>query len=282
MNRKQIRSLYSLKWNPFTPDVPTEALHEIPKITSFCRRVENLVADGGFAVISGDAGNGKSAALRILEEHLGTLPEVTVGVLSRPQSGLSDFYRELGEVFGVELRPHNRWGGYKALRERWKTHTDASLLRPVLLVDEAQEMRPPVLNELRLLSSGHFDSVSFLTVVLCGDSRLLDLFRQPALIPLGSRIRTRLVLDYASREDLFEVLRNALIQAGNPKLMTKELMATLVEHAAGNYRVLMSMAGELLMAAFEREETQLDEKLYLEVFQTTPNRRERATKRSRA
>ena len=38
-----------------------------------------------------------------------------------------DFYREMGELFGVELRPANRWGGAKLLRERWQKHIDASL-----------------------------------------------------------------------------------------------------------------------------------------------------------
>ena len=45
-----------------------------------------------------------------------------------------------------------RWGGFKALRERWQAHLENTLLRPVLLIDEAQEMSPVVLCELRLRS----------------------------------------------------------------------------------------------------------------------------------
>ena len=48
--------------------------------------------------------------------------------------------------------------------------------------------------------------------------------------------------------------------------MSPELMKTLAEHAAGNYRILMTMAGELLDTAAQRDLRQLDEKLYLEVF----------------
>jgi hypothetical protein len=48
--------------------------------------------------------------------------------------------------------------------------------------------------------------------------------------------------------------------------MTSELKATLAEHAAGNYRVLMNLADELLAAAAERDQPQLDEKLFFEVF----------------
>lgn len=103
-------------------------------------------------------------------------------------------------LFAVELKPHNRWCGFKALRERWQAHAQKSLLRPVLLVDEAQEMAALVLAELRLLAMGQLDTEMYLTVVLSGDSRLLERFRQPELRPLESRIRTRLPLDPAERE----------------------------------------------------------------------------------
>jgi len=76
-----------------------------------------------------------------------------VGVLSRPQSHVADFYRELGDLFGVTLSPHNRWAGSKVLRERWRRHTESPLVRPVLVIDEAQEMYPATLNELRFLAS---------------------------------------------------------------------------------------------------------------------------------
>ena len=121
---------------------------------------------------SPSAGTGKSVTLRILADRLEAKRDVKVGIVSRPQSSLSDFYREMGDLFGVELAPHNRWAGAKVLRDRWQAHIDASLSRPVLIVDEAQEMKPAVLAELRLLSSARLDSHILLTVVLAGDERV--------------------------------------------------------------------------------------------------------------
>lgn len=266
MRMSKLQALYGLKWDPFSPDVPDESLSVTPALEHFGRRVEQQARDGGFALITGDPGTGKSASLRWLAHRLGGLTDVSVGVLIRPQSRLADFYRELGELFGVLLVPHNRWGGFKALREKWQAHLAATLRRPLLLIDEAQEMRLEVLSELRLLSSTHFDSRSILTVVLCGDGRLLELLRTPPLLPLGSRIRIRLNLDYASAEELAEFVAHRLNQAGNAHLMTPALIQTLCEHAAGNYRVLCTLADDLLAAALERELPQLDEKLFLEVF----------------
>lgn len=277
MTPDRLLSFYGLKYNPFTPDIPVEGLLATPRIEHFAWRVQHLVHEGGFALVTGDCGTGKSVALRLLEDKLSRVPDVLTGVLTRPQSNLSDFYRELGELFDVSLTPRNRWGGFKALRERWKSHLESTLMRPVLLIDEAQAMAPAILSELRLLATAAFDSASYLTVILCGDDRLPELFRHEDLLPLASRIRTRLVMDYADREQLLEMLQHVINAAGNPALMTESLIHTLTEHAAGNHRVLMAMAGELLVEGFAREQTQLDEKLYLEVFQVPAAEGKRAS-----
>jgi general secretion pathway protein A len=272
MNSKKLLSLYGLKWSPFSPELPSDGLLVTPKIENFAWRIEQLVQEGGFALVTGESGTGKSVALRIIAQRLSAVRDVNVGVIERPQSKAADFYRELGDIFGVKLNPHNRWGGFKALRERWKSHVVSSRIRPVLLVDEAQEMSPEVLGELRILSSADFDATLLLTVVLSGDGRLLELLRHADLVPLGSRIRTRLVTEAASREELLELLRHALVKAGNATLMTAELMDTLVDHSMGNYRLLMNIGAELLAHGMANEVAQLDEKCYLEVFQPKHSR----------
>jgi type II secretory pathway predicted ATPase ExeA len=258
-------ALYGLKWNPFTPNVPTEALHVTPRLESFCWRVQQLAGDGGFALVTGAPGCGKSATLRILAAALATQRDVTVGVISRPQANIADFYREMGELFGVELRPHNRFAGAKILRQRWQAHIQGTLSRPVLVVDEAQEMQAAVMAELRLLASTDLDSNILLTVVLAGDGRLAERLRSDEFLPLASRVRVRLPIERASPQDLQGCLSHALRQAGGPTLMTAEVIAAICDHAQGNPRALMIMAAELLEAAAQREARQIDEALFFEV-----------------
>ena len=205
VNNKML-ALYGLKWNPFTPNVPTEALHVTPRLELFCWRVQQLAGDGGFALVTGAPGCGKSATLRILSASLATQRDVTVGVISRPQANIADFYREMGELFGVELRPHNRFAGAKILRQRWQAHIQGTLSRPVLVVDEAQEMQSAVLAELRLLASADLDSHILLTVVLAGDGRLAERLRSDEFLPLASRVRVRLAIERATPQDLQDCL----------------------------------------------------------------------------
>ena len=269
MNDTDIRSLYGLKYNPFLPDVPAEGLYTLPETTRFLLRIRHMAAQGGFALITGEPGLGKSKALQQIAQLLEEIPDLTVGVMQRPQSKLGDFYRELGELFGVTLTPANRYGGFKALRNRWQTHCQSTLMRPVLLIDEAQQASGECLTELRLLQSHHFDSQSLLFTVLCGDNRLPDRFRTAELLPLGSRIGPRLVLLPLSPERLQDYLNFALDQSGNSQLMTPELIQALTTHAAGNLRVLNQMAAELLVAAAEQDLTRIDESLFLELFSPT-------------
>src|SRR5436189_195301 len=157
MNSKKLLALWGLKWNPFSPELPREALLVTAALDNFAWRVEQLVQEGGFALVTGEPGTGKSVALRLVAARL------------------------------------------QALR----------------------------------------DATALLTVILAGDGRLLELLRHQDLIPLGTRIRTRLLLEAASRTELGQLLSHALAKAGNAALMTAELQSTLVDHAAGNYRVLM-------------------------------------------
>jgi len=266
MNRTLLAN-FGLKWNPFSPDIPVESIYESPSMGQFCWRIENAqIREGGFSLVVGDPGSGKSMMLRLLANKLEKHPELTIGILTHPSSNLGDFYRELGEIFGVDLTPSNRWRGFKHLRECWANHLDNTLFRPVLLIDEAQEMIPCVMSELRLLSSMEFDSKTLLTTVLAGDRRLTQKLQNSDLLPLASRIRVRLNMGPATRQELLACLSHSIKQAGNPKLMTKKLMEALIDHAAGNYRSLTILANEMLMEGAKQEVPELDEKLFLQLM----------------
>ena len=170
-------------------------------------------------------------------------------------------------MFGVNLMYNNRWATFKKLRERWLAHLDATRMRPVILIDEAQDMLTSVFSEIRL--SADFDSRAILS--FAGDGRLLDRLRHPDLLPVASRIRHRLAMAPATDEDLARLLDHLLDEAGNPGLI--RLKATVVEHAAGNPRSLAIIGDSLLAAAIESEHEVLDEQLFIATFADEPPRK---------
>jgi len=139
-----------------------------------------------------------------------------------------------------------------------------------LFIDEAQQMSASAFTELRLLSSAELDSRSILTTVLAGDNRLASRLQEAELLPIASRIRVRLRTEALDPSQLLQCVTHLLKIAGNAKLMSPSLLQTLCEHAAGNLRLLMNMANDLLAAALEQEREQIDEKLFFEVFALDP------------
>jgi type II secretory pathway predicted ATPase ExeA len=268
--RNNLNGWFSIKFNPFSADIPNSCIWTQTEAGMFLRRLENLSVTGGFALITGEPGTGKSVFLRYAATELQKKGNIKVGFFSRPQSTMSDFYRELGDIFGLPVSACNRWCNFMTLRKNWIEHISTTLYRPVLIIDEAQIMKPPIFNEIRLLSSMEMDSKNALTVIFAGNRRLGEMLKTEELLPLGSRIRCRLHKENLDEESLLQFLEYMLDQAGNRALMTENLKNALVGHCAGNIRALTNMANEILNIAMIQEQTQLTEKMFFDLLGNGP------------
>ena len=154
---------------PSPPEVPTEALYVPPKVENFCWRIEQAhLREGGFALIHGDPGSGKSVVMRLLAERLpawrispsgsSTIRRAT-SPTSTANSAISSPSPSASATAGAGSRRCAPAGSIT-----WAPPPAG----PSFLIDEAQEMTPVVLSELRLLASARFDSQSLLCVVLVG------------------------------------------------------------------------------------------------------------------
>lgn len=270
MSNNKLLAQYGLKFNPFLQTIPAEYLWTPPRFDHFLYRVESIIIDGGFIMISGEPGLGKSKLLQLLAGKLKDVGGIEIGVMERPQSNLGDFYCELGDLFDTNFSLMSRYAGFKNLRAKWRSHIAQTLFKPVLLIDEAQEIPSQCLNEIRLLGSVNFDSDSLITTILCGDNRLPERFREPALIPVGTRIKCRHNIEPYSKDDLLSFLNHVITAAGAAHLMTNELKITLIEHCLSNPRILMNYAAELLDRAMHKNLALLDEKLFFDTFSDLP------------
>lgn len=278
----KILSFYGMKFNPFSSDVPAGNLWLSDEAVFFLNRVKNLMDSGGFALISGDPGSGKSSLLRYIAYELSQNQDIKAGIISRPQSNLSDFYRELGAQFGLHISHCNRWQGFNSLRQQWLEHIAATLYRPVIFIDEAQIAKSAILDEIRLLSSMEMDSKNALSVILVGDKRICERLRKEELTPLNTRIKARIHLGKLEEDEAVIFLEYMLEQAGNTALMTGNLIKAICAHCAGNLRSLAFLAEEIMNLGFSREISPLNEKLYFEISDYGARKQKKPSQRSEA
>lgn len=265
MSKKLLHSYFGLQFNPFQNGVQTEMFHPpFPDVESFNWKVRQLSEDGGFALISGEPGSGKSVALRQLKKELVQITDLSVELLSRPQSSLRDFYMELGDLYSVSLPKSGTYTAFKDLRNSWLNQLDKRMVRPLLLIDEAQEMQEEVITELRLLTASELDARCLMTVVFAGDQTFKEKLSRPKLAPVLSRIRHSLDLRPYTPPELQSILSHLLKQAGRPNLFDEGVIVALAEGVNGNLRTLTYFANELLVRAMQRELTSVTIDLYLE------------------
>lgn len=271
-----LHTRFGLKWNPFDGETPAESLWSHDEIDDFVLRVQQISRVGGFALITGAPGKGKSAVLRLLKHQLSSGQKVQVNELCRPQSRLRDFYYELGALYGVAMTGANRFGTFQRLREDWQSKIQSCKHRPLLIIDEAQELHPEVLLELRLLASVDLDSRSILTVVLAGDTRLSAMLERPEHQPVRSRVRASLQLADWDIERLTSFLKHQLKEAGRPDLIAPEVIQALCEQALGSPRILATLCAECLLQAKEAGRPAIDMDTWLDLgkkARTKPSKR---------
>jgi hypothetical protein len=90
---------------------------------------------------------------------------------------------------------------------------------------------------------------------------------------LGGRIKTRIQTESVSKPLLTEQLTDVLTKAGNPTIMTKDLKKTLIDHSGGNWRVLTTMAGEILIETIAKNQTQMTEDIFFELYRSTKSKK---------
>ena len=209
-------SFFGLNEKPFsiTPD-PRYLFMSERHGEALAHLVYGVTESGGFMQLTGEVGTGKTTLVRTL--LLDRMPSnADVAVVLNPQLSALEFLQTICEELHVTV-PDGERGSIKALIDALNRHllaAHADGRRTILVVDEAQNLAPDVLEEVRLLTNLETSKQKLLQIILIGQPELRDLLARTDLRQLAQRITGRYHLEPLSREETARYIEHRLKVAG--------------------------------------------------------------------
>ena len=242
-------SFYGLAEKPFalTPD---------PAFLYLSKRHQNgltmlqygLTLTGSITVITGEVGSGKTTLMRHVLRSLD--PQFTIGYLTNTHPNIKDLLKWILMAFGLNYRNKDEVELYESLIT-FIIEQYAENKRTLLIIDEAQNMSPATLEELRMLSNLNAGKDHVLQLVLIGQPELAETLRKPELRQFAQRISVDYHLTPLTQDETTDYIRHRLITAGgDPRLFTKESCQTIHHYAQGIPRLINTLCEMALVYGY--------------------------------
>lgn len=216
---------------------------------------------GGFVLLTGEVGTGKTTIIRCLLEQL---PDDTdIAIVLNPMASAPELLSIVCDELGVSYasNPVSMKGlidslhGY--LLQSHKQHR-----KTVLLIDEAQLLAPSVLEQIRLLTNLETTTEKLLQIILVGQPELKRLLEQPSLRQLSQRITARFHLEALSLAETQAYIAHRLTVAGmspQQKPFSLRVINTVHKVSGGIPRVINMLCERLLLGAYAKNKHQVDQ-----------------------
>ncbi len=217
----------------------------------------------GFLVITGDIGTGKTTICRALLERLDA--RVQTALILNPMLEEEQLLTAILEDFGIMPPP-------RATRKDLIDRLNLFLLEQaqeggaVLIIDEAQGLPPPVLEQIRILSNLETDEEKLLQIILVGQRELREKLEHPALCQLNQRISIRYHLIPLRREEMVRYIDHRLLVAGarGGIEFSPGAYRTMYKFSKGVPRLINLIADRALLSGYVAGSTQITKKMVLE------------------
>jgi general secretion pathway protein A len=237
--------------NPFglTPD--TDFFYPVREHLAALAHLYFGVTSGGFTVLTGEVGLGKTLLCRqLLRRSLGG---VHTAYVFNPQLSYADLLQSIyHDLTGKSLEGYTVGKLHNEIY-RLLIHLAARGRRVAVLVDEAHRLPPSLLEGLRLLSNLETEKEKLLSLLLVGQPELEQTLRLPSMRPLAQRISVRFHLKPFGYRDTIRYIRHRLLVASQPQTTFRFCASALLRvhrHSRGVPRQINQICDRALLAAF--------------------------------
>lgn len=242
------RKHFGLTRHPFTKEIEPEELFASVAARELEIRLGHWIEMRGIGLVTGESGSGKTCACRKVVSGLHT-GLYRVVYVSLSTGNVMDLYKTISWEMGLATE-RSRAALYRQIRSEVTRLCTEARARPVLIVDEAHNLRPDVLEDLRLLTNYQMDAENRLSLLLVGQPELRRRLGMAVYEALSQRIVVRSHLGGLARDELGPYLEHLLRRAGTElSLFEPSAQEALFQATQGLPRKVNLLAHHALMAA---------------------------------
>src|SRR5580765_3295858 len=250
---------YGFAERPFSLTPDPKYLYRSPSHANAFELLQYAVSRReGFVVITGDIGTGKTTICRALLEQIDRT--TFTALVLNPFLSEEDLLKRILQDFGVVSRESIKAGRLAGVSKQDLIETLYDFLlgliplkaSAVLIIDEAQNLPLPVLEQIRILSNLETDKEKLLQIILIGQLNLGTLLRSPELRQLDQRVSIRYQLEPLDRETVGAYVAHRLTIAGGSAAVTfaPRALDRLHRLSGGIPRIINLLCDRALLAAF--------------------------------